>query len=70
MSNNHPFDDDTKRDLDAVGRAYRDAHKREDELPPAALDDALRAAARRAVSAGPQPVSKNWLRRWTPPPSQ
>ncbi len=67
MSNNHPFDDDTKRDLDAVGRAYRDAHKREDELPPAALDDALRAAARRAVSAGPQPVSKNWLRRWTPP---
>ncbi len=67
MSNNHPFDDDTKRDLDAVGRAYRDARKREDELPPAALDDALRAAARRAVSAGPQPVSKNWLRRWTPP---
>ncbi len=67
MSNNHPFDDDTKRDLDAVGRAYRDAHKREDELPPAALDDTLRAAARRAVSAGPQPVSKNWLRRWTPP---
>ncbi len=67
MSNNHPFDDDTKRDLEVVGRAYRDACKREDELPPASIDDALRAAARRAVSAGPQPVSKNWLRRWTPP---
>ena len=54
-------------DMDAVRRAYRGAARgNADMSPPAAIDDAIRAAARRAVQAGPQPVGKNWLRRWTP----
>ena len=54
-------------DLDAVRRAYQGAARENDNvLPPVAIDDAIRAAARRAVQAGPQPVGKNWLRRWTP----
>ena len=56
-------------DLDAVSRAYRNsgaAGNNDDMMPPAAIDDAIRAAARRAVQAGPQPKGKNWLGRWTP----
>ncbi len=56
-------------DLDAVSRAYRNsgaARNNDDMMPPAAIDDAIRAAARRAVQAGPQPKGKNWLGRWTP----
>ena len=55
--------------MDAVSRAYRDArdaHGSADLLPSPALDDAIRAAARRAVRSGPQPLGGKWLRQWTP----
>jgi hypothetical protein len=57
---NEMHDDDT-RDL---SRVYRDAAT---EVPPARLDDAIRAAARRAVQSRPRPVRKTWLQRWTGP---
>ncbi len=68
MSNHNQHDSEDKRDMDAVSRAYRDARDRDADhmAPPAALDDAIRAAARRAVHAGPQPVGKSWIRQWTP----
>lgn len=50
-----------ERDLDALSRAYRgSAH----DEPPAALDDAIRAAARRAVNARPQSLRKSWYSRF------
>lgn len=61
--------DDRKHaeNLDAVSRAYRGAARDNDDMmPSAAIDDAVRAAARRAVQSGPQPTGKNWLGRWTP----
>lgn len=68
MSNHDQPGSEDKRDMDAVSRAYRDARDRDADhmAPPAALDDAIRAAARRAVHARPQPVGKSWLRQWTP----
>ena len=47
-----------------VSRAYRAALQDE---PPTAVDDAIRAAARRAVQARPQPLRKTWLPRWQTP---
>lgn len=67
MSDRKYLDNETRQHLDAVSRAYRDARDQEGVSPPDTLDDAIRAAARRAVHAGPQPIGKNWLRRWTPP---
>ena len=67
MSDPNKFDNDSRQQLDAVSRAYRAARAHENASPPAALDDAIRAAARRAVKAVPQPVGNSWLRRWTPP---
>ena len=55
------MNDEATRDL---SRVYRDAAT---EVPPARLDDAVRAAARRAVQSRPQPVRKTWLQRWTGP---
>ena len=49
-----------------LGRAYRDAREDDGLMPPPAMDDAIRAAARRAVSARPRPVDKSWVRKWTP----
>ncbi len=49
---------------DEVSRAYRAAAHEE---PPAALDDAIRAAARRAVQARPQATTKKWVPRWGSP---
>lgn len=57
---NEMNDDDT-RDL---SRAYRGAAT---EVPSAGLDDAIRAAARRAVQSRPQPVRKTLLKLWTGP---
>jgi negative regulator of sigma E activity len=57
---NEMNDDDT-RDL---SRAYRDAATEE---PSARLDEAMRAAARRAARSRPQPVRKTLLQRWTGP---
>lgn len=64
MSDHH--DHEGKQDMDAVSRAYRAARDRDGMLPPAALDDAIRAAAHRAVHAGPKLAGSNWIRRWTP----
>lgn len=53
-------------DARAVSRAYRHAPSAE---PPLALDDAIRAAARRAAGSRPQSLGRSWLRRWTGPVS-
>ncbi len=63
MSN---IDQHDQQGKDAVSRAYQDARDSDSMLPPPALDDAIRAAARRAVHAGPQPLGKSWVRKWTP----
>jgi hypothetical protein len=52
------------RELDALSCAYRDSGHDE---PPAALDDAVRAAARRAVNARPQSLRKSWYSRFSGP---
>lgn len=62
-----PHDPEFAQDAQAVGDAYRRAMRTDERLdPPAALDDAIRAAARRAVGAGPRPAAKGWVRRHTP----
>ncbi len=53
-------------DMDDVTRAYQRTQTAEDG-PPAALDDAIRAAARRAVQSRPQPVGQGWVARWRTP---
>lgn len=58
-------DDLLDEDLKALSRAYRAAPA--EEGPPAAIDDAIRAAARRAVHARPQPVAKTWFSRSSTP---
>ena len=52
-----------KRDED-MSRAYHAASHGD---PPAALDDAIRAAARRAVHARPHTAKNPWLPRWGSP---
>ncbi len=56
------------KDRDAVSRAYRDARDSDvgGMAPPAALDDAILAAAHRAVHSGPKLAGSSWIRRWTP----
>ena len=49
---------------DSVKRAYHSAIHDE---PRAIIDDAIRAAARRAVSSQPMSIKKTWLSRWTAP---
>lgn len=53
-----------ERELDALSRAYRESGHDE---PPAALDDAIRAAARRAVHARPQSLRRSWYSRFSGP---
>lgn len=48
----------------ALARAWREASGDE---PPADLDDAIRAAARRAVHAGPRPAERSFVQRWRVP---
>jgi hypothetical protein len=48
----------------ALARAWREVSGEE---PPAHLDDAIRAAARRAVHAGPQSVRRSFAQRWRLP---
>jgi hypothetical protein len=57
-------DDDFERDLAALSRAYGTARREE---PPPAVDDAIRAAARRAVHAGPQPRRFPRVSHWATP---
>ncbi len=53
---------------DVLRRAYRNARDAgPDDGPPAALDDAIRAAARRAVHSRPQPAGQGWITRWRTP---
>ena len=69
MNHHDQHAEQEQQDMEAVRRAYHDAYAGRDGegmLPPAALDDAIRAAARRAVQSGPRPAGANWLRRWTP----
>ena len=60
-------DEQLKRDQELVSRAYQHAKTNAPaDVPSPAIDDAIRAAARRAVHAGPAPLEKSWVRRWTP----
>jgi len=56
-------DEGTGRDA-KLAALYRAAAREE---PPPALDDAIRAAARRAVASRPQRVSKSFIRAWRVP---
>lgn len=59
---------DADLQMDDVSRAYRHAaHEMLNESPSAAIDDAIRAAARRGVSAGPYAARKSWFARMTVP---
>ena len=55
---------DFDRDLAALSRAYKSAA---DELPSSALDDAIRAVARRGVKSKPHVIGKSWIARWSTP---
>ena len=60
-------DEQLKRDQELVSRVYQHAKTNAPaDVPSPAIDDAIRAAARRAVHAGPAPLEKSWVRRWTP----
>ncbi|MBL8513453.1 MAG: hypothetical protein JNJ55_05645 [Betaproteobacteria bacterium] len=63
-------DDDFDHDRKVVSAAYarvdEDARTPHDGPPPA-IDAAIRAAARRAVGAGPRPVERPWFARWSKP---
>jgi hypothetical protein len=56
--------DDADLQMDDVSKAYRNAmHDMLREEPSHAIDDAIRAAARRGVSAGPVTLNKSWFSR-------
>ncbi len=57
-------DSELDRDLALTSRAYKSA---EADLPPPAMDDAIRAAARRAVKSQPQAIAKSWIARYSAP---
>lgn len=59
-------DSEFDRELAMVSRAYRGVDDGTDG-PPAAMDDAIRAAARRAVKSGPRATDKSWVSRWSVP---
>jgi len=58
------FRDDTTEHDARLAAVYRAAAREE---PPPALDDAIRAAARRAVSTRPRRVSSPFIRSWRVP---
>ena len=70
MNTPHIPDDDFEPSLDnerkAVSAAYATAREPHSGPPPA-IDAAIRAAARRAVNAGPRTVERPWINRWTKP---
>ena len=61
---NNRGDGELDRDLAAVSRTYQQADA---DLPPPAMDNAIRAAARRAVKSQPHVVGKSWVSRWSAP---
>ena len=52
------------RERASIGSAYKNAAP---DLPPPAMDDAIRAAAHRAVKSQPHAVGKSWISRWSAP---
>ena len=56
--------DEFERDLALTSQAYKNT---EMDLPSGAMDDAIRAAARRAVKSQPHAVNKSWISRWSTP---
>ncbi len=52
------------RERGLIGSAYKNAAP---DLPPPAMDDAIRAAAHRAVKSQPHVVGKSWISRWSAP---
>lgn len=62
--NKPPADDDFERDLAALSRAYGSTKRAE---PSPAIDDAIRAAARRAVHAGPGVGRRSWFSQYATP---
>ena len=61
---NNADDSEFNRELALTSRAYKSAGT---DLPPPAMDDAIRAAARRAVKSQPQAIGKSWISRYTAP---
>ncbi len=66
VSNADKPDSEFDRELAMVTLSYRAADAGSDG-PPAAMDDAIRAAARRAVKSGPRTAGKSWVARWSAP---
>ena len=64
LKQNNGGDSEFDRDLSLASRAYKNA---EVDLPPPAMDDAIRAAARRAVKSQPHPIGKSWIARYSAP---
>ncbi len=52
------------RERALISSAYKNAAP---DLPPPAMDDAIRAAAHRAVKSQPHLTSKSWVARWSAP---
>ena len=57
-------DGEFDRELAVASRAYKNA---EADLPSLAMDDAIRAAARRAVKSQPHAMGKSWITRYSAP---
>ena len=56
--------DGLEGDLPLTSRAYKNT---EMDLPSGAMDDAIRAAARRALKSQPHAIHKSWIARWSTP---
>lgn len=57
-------DSEFDRDLAVTSKAYKNAGV---DTPTAAIDDAIRAAARRGVKSQPHATGKSWSSRWSTP---
>ena len=57
-------DSEFDRERALISSAYKNAVP---DLPPPAMDDAIRAAAHRAVKSQPHLTSKSWVARWSAP---
>lgn len=70
MNTIDPREQDDAAERDAISTAYRASRDADDMLPPSSIDDAIRAAARRAVQSGPRAAGAGgfarWTRKWTP----
>lgn len=64
QDNGNGGDSKFDRELAVMSRAYKNAGA---DTPPPATDDAIRAAARRAVRSQPQAAGKSWISRWSAP---